>query len=310
MSIVFLLSVLIGIITILYIILRRRFEYWKRRNVPYVEPELYYGNARGIGKDYHFGDFLKKMYFELKPFGAIGGMYINYRLAAIVTDLDLIKTILIKDFNIFQNRGVYYNEKDDPISANLVAVEDDTWKNLRYKITPTFSSGKLKTMFYSIADVADRLIKTIESETEKTGHVEVKDLFARFALDVIGSAAFGIECNSLEDKTNKFYEMSEKHFKSFSFFKRIFTQTCRDLARRFHVISTDKKVSQFYMDVVRQSVEHRKLNPQIQRNDFMNILIEMLNSTGDYSLTFHQVAAQAFVFLTAGEILYVFNSST
>jgi cytochrome P450 family 6 len=117
---------------------------------------------------------------------------------------------------------------------------------------------------------------------------------SRFTTDVIGSTAFGIECNSLEDKNTKFYEMGLKAFSSFNFFKRAFLQTYRDLARKLHMTSTNKEVGDFYIGVVRETLNYRKENPQIQRNDFMNLLINLKDSG---VLTFNQIAAQSVSFV-------------
>ena len=37
--------------------------------------------------------------------------------------------------------------------------------------------------------------------------VEMKDLFTRYTNDVIATSAFGIECDSLSNPKNEFYEM-------------------------------------------------------------------------------------------------------
>jgi cytochrome P450 family 9 len=37
--------------------------------------------------------------------------------------------------------------------------------------------------------------------------VEMKDLFTRFTNDVIATSAFGIQCDSLNNPKNEFYEM-------------------------------------------------------------------------------------------------------
>ena len=39
--------------------------------------------------------------------------------------------------------------------------------------------------------------------------VEMKDLFTRYTNDVIATTAFGIECDSLSNPKNEFYEMGK-----------------------------------------------------------------------------------------------------
>lgn len=42
---------------------------------------------------------------------------------------------------------------------------------------------------------------------QKASEVELKDVFTRFTNDVIATSAFGIQCDSLENKDNEFYLM-------------------------------------------------------------------------------------------------------
>jgi cytochrome P450 family 9 len=39
--------------------------------------------------------------------------------------------------------------------------------------------------------------------------VEMRDLFTRYANDVIATSAFGIQCDSLNNPKNEFYEMGK-----------------------------------------------------------------------------------------------------
>ena len=100
------LALLIGISLFAYYLLHRRLTYWERRNVPHIKPEFIYGNSRGIGKNFSSGTFFKDMYNKLKDKGPLVSVYISVMPVAIATDLDLIKTVLVKDFDVFTNRGL------------------------------------------------------------------------------------------------------------------------------------------------------------------------------------------------------------
>lgn len=59
---------------------------------------------------------------------------------------------------------------------------------MRTKLTPTFTSGKMRMMFGTVVEVGERFVKKLESEVMKAvdGELEVKEYAARFTTDVIG----------------------------------------------------------------------------------------------------------------------------
>lgn len=117
--------VLLLILTIAYGYFKHSFSYWKSRGVACDEPSIPFGHIQVVGKKYHVYEVIQKMYDKYKPTGAkICSVYLFARPAAIILDLELVKHILITDFNNFDQRNLYYNEVDDPIGAHLFSL----WK--------------------------------------------------------------------------------------------------------------------------------------------------------------------------------------
>lgn len=287
----------IGALLLAYFFYKRTFEYWKTRDVPYLKPQFPYGNTKGLGTKFHTFALMHKVYNELKNKGPLGGIYISLRPTAIITNLDLVKAILVKDFNYFSNRGIYYNAKDDPISEHISNIENEQWKNIRSKLTPTFTSGKLKIMFDTISNISEKFMLTIERETLTDGSLEIKEIMARFTCDVIGNVAFGIECDSLNDKTAKFFDMAVKSMDSFDFVQRLVLMGYKNMARALRMKLTPDDVSKFYSDVVKSIVGYRSQNKDVKRADLMNILIQMMQSE---NLSMDQITAQSFFYFVAG----------
>lgn len=192
--------------------IKRTYNYWNDRGVVSIKAQFPYGNLKILGKTHHMATLLKKYYDELKNKSPFVGLYFFLSPIALITDLDLIKSILVKDFQNFQNRGLYFNEKDDPLSAHLVSLEGTKWKNLRAKLTPTFTSGKMKMMYPTIVAVSEQFVDYLNRTIATDPVIEMKDVLARFTTDVIGSCAFGLDCKSLQDPNAKFREMGRKTF--------------------------------------------------------------------------------------------------
>lgn len=127
----------------IYLYYKWKYSYWYRKKVPQIEPDFFWGNTHDmIRSGLSLGDQMARFYNEAKSKGYKHvGIYRLISPTYIPVDIELIKNIFQKDFNHFRNHGMYVNEKLDPLTGQLFNLEDEKWKNLRTKFTPTFTSG-------------------------------------------------------------------------------------------------------------------------------------------------------------------------
>lgn len=79
---------------------------------------------------------------------------------------------------------------------------------IRAKITPVFTSGKMKKLFYLIVEATNSMQKYLEdqfSDGSKVKTIAVKDVALKYSTDIISSVAFGIQVNSFNPSENHFF---------------------------------------------------------------------------------------------------------
>lgn len=287
-----------------YLFLDKKHSYWANRGVPFVKPEFFYGNVKKMSRTIQVGKMFQQFYNELKGRSPFGGIYMFTTPVAVVMDLELLKCIFVKDFQYFHDRGTFYSEKADPLTAHMFNLEGNKWKMLRNKLSPTFTSGKMKMMFPTIVSAGKQFHDFMDEKVKQESEFELKDLLARFTTDVIGMCAFGIECNSIKNPDAQFRVMGRKLFTSpLSKPKSFLMNTMPKVAKLLRMRITPVDVSDFFMNVVRETIDYRIKN-NVHRNDFMDLLIQMRNPDENKSseglLSFNEIAAQAFVFYLAG----------
>lgn len=106
-------------------------------------------------------------------------MYTFFKPNLIIADLDLIQTVLTKEFKSFHDRGVFCNEKTDPLSGHLFSLSGKKWRNLRLKLTSSFTAGKTKKLFMIVKECGEEIAKSLESKARTKACIEIKDMFAR-----------------------------------------------------------------------------------------------------------------------------------
>ncbi|CAG9859763.1 unnamed protein product [Phyllotreta striolata] len=313
--------VLIAIPTILFLIIKWKNNYWKRIGLDYIEPVLFYGNTKGlINRSEPFAEIFENFYKHFKQRGQPhGGIFVGPRPAYIPVDLAIIKNILLKDFSYFTDRGIYIQEEIDPLAAHLFNLDGEKWRNLRTKLTPAFTSGKMKMMFTTMTACTKGLVEILDEHFLLDDPVNIKDILGRFTTDIIGSAAFGIDCNSLKNPDSDFRMYGKQAFilpkRSIKNLLEIFMsqKSLGKLGVKFR--KTPQDVEDFFLNVVSSTVDYRETN-NIFRKDALHLLLQLKNRgkiTDDKDifeknldegnnkfLTIEEVAAQCFIFFIAG----------
>ncbi|XP_063930041.1 probable cytochrome P450 6a17 [Zophobas morio] len=306
------ISIAVTLVSIIIVYYKWTYQYWKRRNLPYLEPSIPFGNSvNPLRRKEHSSIRLKRTYDYMKSKGwKHCGLFTVLTPTYLVIDLDYLKNIMTKDFQYFVDRGIYHNEKDDPLSAHLFAIGGQKWRNLRTKLTPTFTSGKMKAMFQTLVDCVPNFVDKIESDRVNEKPIDIKEALGCFTTDIIGSCAFGLDCNAFEEENSPFREYGRKFFiPTFSGMVRgIFLANFPNLARTLGLSLTPKDISDFFIKVVNDTVTYREKN-NFTRKDFMQLLIDLKNNKlatengykhDGNTLTNDEIAAQSFVFFIAG----------
>lgn len=289
------------VITLIYFWIRKRFAYFEDNGFLFVKPVIPLGNLKGVGKEFHLVYKVLEYYKKFKGKAPAFGMFFSINPVVIITDLEIAKHVLVRDFDAFRNRGLYHNKRDDPLGCHLFTIEDAEWKNMRQKLTPTFTSGKMKNMFETVVKVSDLMIKKLQ-QNQSSEVVEVKEALSEFTTDVIGNVAFGLEMNSIADPDALFRKMGKKIFKQDTNLQlKVFLMTSfQKLALKLRMRFVPEDVSDFFLKTVKETIDYRTEN-NIERNDVMDLLIKIMNKEGSEAITFEELAAQCFIFFAAGK---------
>ncbi|KAG5877926.1 hypothetical protein JTB14_004179 [Gonioctena quinquepunctata] len=189
----------------------RSLGYWKRKGLNGPQPSFPFGNVKSVvfGQK-TLGEQCRDIYFELKHRGmGHGGFYILGKPNYIPVNLKIVKAILHTDSDYFNGRGSYMNGKSDPLSLNVFNMEGERWKSINSRLSPTFTSAKVKTMMNTFVRHSQSLDRLLEKTTGE-GPVRLKDIMRRFTTDVIGTCAYGIEIESMKNPNSELLKVGVK----------------------------------------------------------------------------------------------------
>nr|NP_001352309.1 cytochrome P450 6k1-like [Cyphomyrmex costatus] len=296
------------IIITAYLYMTRNFKYWKNRGVLEITPTPFVGNFMEcllLKKAAAY--FLKELYDHAKGEPYIG-FYILDKPVLLLRDREIIKNVLIKDFNTFCDRYTKGDPKDRIGYANLFFIKNPAWKIIRTKLTPFFTSGKLKKMFGLMLECGNHLDEYLDSlKLDGKGQIiDVKDISSKLTMDVISSTAYGLDVNTFKDSNLNFQKYGKMIFKNnyVRALEMLAIFFLPDIVRiaRLKVFGAETTV---FLRKLFWEVITKRMDSGEKRHDLIDILIELKKNSHDdriedFEFDGDDLMAQAASFFSAG----------
>jgi cytochrome P450 len=302
---------LVTLVVLLYLYGTQPFGTWKALGVDGPAPYPFLGNVPAMFDD-RVGVRVSINQWR-KKYGRVFGIYFFRRPALVVTDLEVLRRVFVKDFNNFADRFfVGDGNLQQPIIKKGVFFEDGAdWKRIRRIISPTFSGGKLKLLTHYMNLTAQRLGDNLKKCARSGTLVEVKRVYGTFTMDVICGTAFGLDTNSQENSHEPFFDNTKRML---TFEKSL--QVKLALVGAFPILGPlFKKLGlgffknenvKFFEKNLSEIIRERKEQPgALKYMDFLQLLLEAEADPNDEfvgkkKLTVDEIVAQGIIFIIAG----------
>lgn len=261
--------------------------------------------------------------------------FIENGLVLVTRDPDLLKQIMIKDFNNFVDRREVLWSRS-LMRDGLFFLRGRNWKRMRRIMSPTFSTGKLKAISNRVSEAARRLGDVFEKCGRSGSQIQLLHVTGQYTTSIIAKTAFGVEADSIgeeeDDQFTYFAKNILRPFKQWEFvFERVFSRFQKvrwAIAKILGVYPPDpcpQKTVDYFHSILEQSISERETverqGSRTLHNDFLQNMVSLkiatdsANDRKDISacdistktLTTNEVIAQSMITIFAG---YETTSST
>ena len=179
-TVILIAALLVLLLTYLFT-LKSRYAYFSRRNIPGPPPQLLFGHALELSKARLSTD---QIYQWTRQYGPIYGVFEGTQPIYIVSDVDFVQEVYIKQFSSFHSRYLnFFHQMQQSHGSHLFFALGDEWRRQRHIMNPTFTTMKLKTMSPLITQCIASMLSKLEQK--QNTEFDIFTLYQRLTMDVI-----------------------------------------------------------------------------------------------------------------------------
>ncbi|XP_075213929.1 putative cytochrome P450 6a17 [Lycorma delicatula] len=266
----------------------RNTNYWKKKGVPVISSsdqcEIFSGIITGKK---NMIEMFNTMYKKLEG-EKFGGYFQILTPTIMIRDIELINRILIQDFTHFEDRGPPQEKTIDLFGLAISNLCGDEWRAARHKLTPTFTSGKLKMMFEPIKECSEEGVLFLK---DKMGQdIEALTLLRKIIVKIIASAAFGLTVNTFNEKEEMHNDFIKSIYKYLNpsrilLLKFMVLNGLPILRKIFKFKIIHEDTNNFFLKLTKDIIKFRE-ETGTRRNDFIQLMIE--EKKKEHSLLDHE----------------------
>ncbi|KPM11178.1 cytochrome P450-like protein 24 [Sarcoptes scabiei] len=265
------LVITLTIVTVLLALHNYFYSYWERRGIKSPPVIPFIGSLMSLWKPEAL-----HLLENNRKYGKVHGVYQLAKPILMISDPNLIKRVLVQDFNIFRNRSNSSNQ-ESTFQKNLIALRDQDWKRIRSILSPMFTTSKLKKMESVMYNSIDSLVEAIEKKVEQKQPIIIRSITGNFTMDVIAKCAFATDTNAHSDKENPFIRNAMKFF-DFSIIQTIVRLvTPKILYKILYKIHTPlyySEANMFFKNLGFHLIEQRKKSEGKHFDDMLQLMVD------------------------------------
>lgn len=285
------------ILTLILLWIKNRQNFFERNKIPYFKSLPLLGIFTKVAlKQQSVYENITELYnapnLKDEPFY---GFYLFHQPALLIKDLNLIKRILVKDFDKFPFR---FSGSDfhDPLGSHFIffTKDSETRKVLKPKVSPFFSGVKLKFSFEQMQNETLKFIEKLKSEKTKI-EFDLLETFEPLMVNIIANVAMGIDAQN-----NQHLQHVIKSILKPSFYRNIefgAFMGFRKMMKYFGLKLFGKVATKYFTKIIPEIIEER-IQSGTNRNDFIDMLIKIKNET---ELKDEVINAQLMMFIGGGK---------
>lgn len=291
---------------------------FKNLGIPGPEPNWFFGNLLNFNNTTRPHALWMKKCTE--QFGKIWGFYEGPKPVLVISDLECVQDVFVKQFSSFHSRRLFVIQEDSDSDANvsMFNAHGERWKRLRTIVNPAFSEFKMRKMFPLIKHCIDVLISQFDLHGANGQCFDAFNHYKRLTLEVIGECAFGTTLNvQTEDRPDSLYTKARVMFETIRdrSFPILLAEAVPELVipvrKFFRVLAfmfPARAAAAFIMKTIRGVIRQRKENESLRRTDILQLMLDaelpeseaQSGVVGRKTLSKEEVAAQCLIFLVAG----------
>nr|KAI8762865.1 cytochrome P450 3A41-like [Biomphalaria glabrata] len=267
----YLTAVCLGLVV--YLVYKQGGENWEKYGVKHINRSRYM-----------FDDLGKAMGRLLVEEGDTVGLSFA-GLQLLTRDIDLLRNVLVKDFNNYVDRTVFI-ASNSPVEKGVFFLGGHDWRRIRHVISPSFSSGKIKFVCRYIDESAIKLGNLLETYARDDQLVPMKHVMSQFTSEIIARTALSLRTDCLGKKDDEFLTYSQKIFKIHSKLMNfimlsmmMFPWLHKFVVKKLKVTlfdSVDENADKYFQTVLNSIVEERKLLTSQGKQHYTDLLQNLL----------------------------------
>ncbi|CAN7945718.1 unnamed protein product, partial [Ixodes hexagonus] len=219
----------------------------------------------------------------IEQYGKVFGFFMSERPCMVVTDLDLVRHIFVKEASTFIDRPQYIIDVE-PFTSSLPFLRGAEWKKVRTVLNASVTAGKVNLCSGIVSECAKELLRVLKNHHECNQVVDFMEVAEGYSLDVLTRSVLAWKANCQQKSDDPLLIGIRRIFENLD--KTAIESTLaqpgvRTILKHIYPFSSVSKVLSSIAENVRDTIKQRRQGQGPRKNDTLQMMLDAQAGTED-----------------------------